>query len=351
MLKIEHSICPSCSVGCGLNIVSKNNEIVGMHPYKYHKINEGKNCNHCADSINDIIENKIKDVDYGNINEFVKLIKDTPNEKITILTSGNIENTDLNALIDFSNKNDLNLVSYEYNFTKINSELIPTYDEVEKAKTIITFGDIYRINPLLARRIVHAQDNGCKTINVGLYNTLTAINADEIIKSSFSDFANEKIDTLNLDENTIVIVNIVDSPENLKKLEEKVQEKNAKLLPILKHPNSYSVLEKTTPLTSEEINETFSNTDLLVCVDDDPVEYVGSNKLKSYDFDIVSITPKKEFTSEFSKVLIPVKAWCEKDGSFTNSMGLEQKLIDAVQNEDTPLLSVKEVLENIQKEL
>ena len=60
MLKIKHTICPTCSVGCGLNIISKNKKIVGINSYKDHSINEGRNCNNCTDNINLFINNKIK---------------------------------------------------------------------------------------------------------------------------------------------------------------------------------------------------------------------------------------------------------------------------------------------------
>ena len=51
MLDIKHTICPSCSVGCGLNIVSKDGAVVGTYPYKRHPINEGKNCLNGRNSI------------------------------------------------------------------------------------------------------------------------------------------------------------------------------------------------------------------------------------------------------------------------------------------------------------
>ena len=42
MLKIQHTVCPSCSVGCGIDIISKDGEVVGTFPYKRNVINEGK---------------------------------------------------------------------------------------------------------------------------------------------------------------------------------------------------------------------------------------------------------------------------------------------------------------------
>ena len=51
MLKIKHTLCPSCSVGCGINVVSHEGDVVGTYPYKRHPVNEGKNCLNGRNSI------------------------------------------------------------------------------------------------------------------------------------------------------------------------------------------------------------------------------------------------------------------------------------------------------------
>lgn len=42
MLNLKHTICPSCSTGCGITLISNNKELLGTYPYKRHEINEGK---------------------------------------------------------------------------------------------------------------------------------------------------------------------------------------------------------------------------------------------------------------------------------------------------------------------
>ena len=42
MLEIKHTLCPSCSVGCGINVILEDNSVVGTFPYKRHPVNEGK---------------------------------------------------------------------------------------------------------------------------------------------------------------------------------------------------------------------------------------------------------------------------------------------------------------------
>ena len=43
-MKYVPTICPYCGVGCGLNLVARDGEIVGVEPWKRHPVNEGKLC-------------------------------------------------------------------------------------------------------------------------------------------------------------------------------------------------------------------------------------------------------------------------------------------------------------------
>lgn len=44
MIDYESTICPYCSCGCGINLVIKDDEIIGQEPWKEHPVNEGMNC-------------------------------------------------------------------------------------------------------------------------------------------------------------------------------------------------------------------------------------------------------------------------------------------------------------------
>ncbi|PKL58062.1 MAG: formate dehydrogenase subunit alpha, partial [Methanomicrobiales archaeon HGW-Methanomicrobiales-5] len=43
-LKYTTTTCSYCGVGCGLNLVSRGNELIGVEPFKRSPINEGKLC-------------------------------------------------------------------------------------------------------------------------------------------------------------------------------------------------------------------------------------------------------------------------------------------------------------------
>lgn len=345
MLKIEHSICPACSVGCGLNIISKDDTLVGIHPYKNHEINEGRNCNNCTDNINNYKNKKEQlNQDYETlINEVINEIKQVNNDKITILTSGKTDNEDLTRIIEFKTKHNYNLITYEDNFTKIESNLIPSYEEIEKANTIITVGDIFRHNSLIARRIIHAKKNGCTTINIHTHDNLTKYSSDKFIKiDSFSEVANT-IKNQEITTNTIVIINKIDSQENYKDIIDIIQEKNMKILPVLKNPNSYSFLEKTNPSTIHDLTDKLMNSSIIILINENPAEYLEKNIFQGKK--VISINSLKQVRN--ADITIPVKAWYEKTGSFTNTVGTTQEFIDTVQNKQNNLKTITEVINQI----
>ena len=72
MLNLKHTICPSCSTGCGITLISNNKELLGTYPYKRHEINEGKNCKNGRYCFTKYSFNKIDEpsiVNNGKLNE------------------------------------------------------------------------------------------------------------------------------------------------------------------------------------------------------------------------------------------------------------------------------------------
>lgn len=340
MLTINHTICPECSIGCGFNVISKDGLIVGINPFKNNEINEGKNCKNCTDYINKISAIENKNFDYENLISDVKnKIKNTPNNKITIITSGNTDNNDLDSLIKFADDRGYQLLSYEYEFTKINPDLIACYDDIEKADLIITIGDIFRKNSLIGRRIIHTQQNGVKTINVYTETNLTGFNSDEFKQIESYDQLNQVLDSIQITDNTVVIINEISSKQDYENLVKFIEEKNIQVLPLLKHPNSYSILEKTESLSKDDLANKIKDSELILLVNENPYEYLDEEILENKE--IIS------FTQDSTNIglTVPLRVWCQKDVSFTNSEGLTQEYSDAIQDEENTLKSISEVLE------
>ncbi|MBE6493655.1 MAG: hypothetical protein E7Z84_03485 [Methanosphaera stadtmanae] len=346
MLKIEHTICPSCSVGCGLNIISKNDELVGTHPYKNHEINEGRNCNNCINFVDNFKSNKIsQNIDYEE--QITKFIEESKNlENKLIITSGLTDDVDLNKIIDFSNNNNFELATYEYNFTRIDTELLVNYNEIDKSKSILIIGDIYRENPLIARRIVHSKKNGSKTININTEQSLTTYNCDKFVQiDSFNDLINQ-IASLNLESDTVIIINKINSPQVFNQLLDLVKEKNYKILPVLKHANSFSSIEKIEPSTIDELTAKISEADEVVLINENPLEYLSEDVFK--DKKLIVLSAVNNQINELADMIIPIRAWYEKEGSFTNAEGLTQDFKDTINDSQNELKTISEVLADIE---
>lgn len=340
MLTINHTICPECSIGCGLNVISKDGIIVGINPFKNHEINEGKNCKNCKQYIDKVSTIQDKTFDYENtINNIKNKLDNTDNNKITIITSGNTDNNDLDNLINFAYKRGYDLFSYEYEFTKINPELIPGYDEIENAELIITIGDIFRKNSLIGRRIIHAKEKGAKTVNIYTENNLTGFNSDEFKQIESYDQITQIMDSMEIKDNTVVIINEIPSKQDYENIIKFIEDKNILVLPLLQHPNSYSILEKTESLSKEELTDKIKDSELLLLVNENPLEYVDNEILENKE--IISFTQE----STLMGLTVPLRIWCQKQTSFTNSAGLTQEYSDAIQDEENTLKTLSEVLE------
>ena len=90
MLEIKHTLCPSCSVGCGINVVLNDGEVVGTFPYKRHPVNAGKNCLNGRNSIDCYLskfENADEDALIGDIK---KELQSADSSNITVKNLQNL---------------------------------------------------------------------------------------------------------------------------------------------------------------------------------------------------------------------------------------------------------------------
>ena len=158
----------------------------------------------------------------------------------------------------------------------------------------------------------------------------------------------DTVKSQDLTDNTIIVVNKVSSNKQYQELVDFVKENNIKILPVLKHPNSFSVLEKTTPSTIHDLVEKCNNSDILILVDENPAEYL--DKEIGADKKIISVNTTKKLFQD-SDVNIPVRAWYEQEGSFTNNEGKTQEFIDTIQDETNELKTIRMVFDELENAL
>lgn len=349
MVEIKHTLCPSCSVGCGISIISDADEI-GTYPYKRHPVNEGKNCLNGRNSI-DIYKNKIAKALVSNseadldkaIESVVQGVKSKDN--VTVICSGNNTNDEIEAIKNLAEAKNYNIVVLADNMG--NCDEVASYDDVEAASKVFVIGDILYENPLVGRRIVHAKKNGATIVSNGLKEESVTFNiSDECNNLPVADFlANIKGQ---LDDSSVIVVNYVDSYDDFAQIVDAAKSSNAKVLPMYSRPNTKGALNAVGAKSNDEIVEILSNTDVLLIFNDDVVDEIDFD-FKSISM-VASFAPCENETTAISQVVIPIKSWLECEGSFTNAMGSVQEFAPAADVcED--VLSEVEIIEKLQSEL
>jgi formate dehydrogenase major subunit len=337
MFEIKHTLCPSCSVGCGINVILDDEEIVGTFPYKRHPVNEGKNCSNGRSSIETVKDSLSFDLKV--LNEVIGKLKSGNNDKTTVIFSGNNSNEDLQAIKSLCESKGFNILAYADNLKDFES--VASYDDVENASNLFVIGNILYENPLIGRRIVRAKENGAKIyVNDDLEGSPTSNIADEFTSVSVKEFIENN--SGNFDDESIIVFNKVDSAEDL----DLIENAGSKVLPVYSKSNTKGALNLAEATSKEDALELLNNTDILLVFNDDIVN--------EFDFDFKSISqvitfaPSKNDTTEISDFVIPIKSWLESEGSFTNAEGLTQEFSSVC---ETDKMGVVEIIEKINGDL
>ena len=337
MFEIKHTLCPSCSVGCGINVILDGEEIVGTFPYKRHPVNAGKNCLNGRNSI-DCFANKFETVDLDNaIADASKEIKSANASEVTVICSGNDSIEEIEAIKDFAEANGFNIGFYADDLKNFSD--VASYDEVANAGKVFVIGDLLYENPLIGRRIVHAKQNDAKIYAVSKNEGAVTFNiADETFTSSVQEFLDKFMGEI--DDSSVIVFNYVDAADDLDKLESL----DCKILPVFSKPNTKGALSIVDSKSADEMIELFDSTKVLLVFNDDVVD--------EFDYDFTKISKIISFaccendTTKIADIVVPVKSWLEQDGSFVNAMGETQNFNCVVESDD---LGIIEVIEELNK--
>ena len=342
MLEIKHTLCPSCSVGCGLNVVINDGEIVGTFPYKRHPVNAGKNCLNGRNSI-DCYQNKFQNAIVSkSVVEIEKAIGDVSKElssvddaDVSVICSGNNTVEEIEKIKEFAESKNYNLALYADNLKDFAD--VASYDDVAGADKVFVIGDLLYENPLIGRRIVHAKQNGAKIYALSKNENAVTFNiADETLTSSLQEFLDKFRGEM--DDSSVIVFNYVDSREDLDKLESI----DCKVLPVFSKSNTKGAFNLIDAKSQEEMVDLFDNTKLLLVFNDDIVDEFD------YDFTkiskIITFAPYENNTTKISDIVVPVKTWLEQDGSFVNAMGETQNFTSVIESEN---LSEIEIIEKL----
>lgn len=342
MLKIAHTICPSCSVGCGVNLIIKNQEAVGTYPYKRHPINQGKNCEKGRDSFHLLNENRLKTplIKKGALKQVIweealdaasSQMKSYSPHEIGFIASGNCTNQEYETLKKFADSMGVENIGYNAGLFPSFDFETATLDDVESSNTILIIGDVLKENPLLGRRVILAHEKGAEIISVDLQETLTGINSDEYIQvgsmSEFSEIGKQILPKLN--ESSTVLIKKLETKEEFENILNTFQGSDAKILPVLEECNSRGAMNHLPALSKDDLKGLLEKVKLLYVLGDDPASYLAES-MENLDFIITEGCFVTE-TALMSDVVLPGSCWAEKSGSFTSTTGETQNISKIVE--------------------
>lgn len=197
-MKTNSSICPGCSIGCGLYLVeSEEGEKRKVLHRTTSPMNEGKLCRFGTD-LHAYYEREtmINSVDGKEVKqeEAIKAAKKSlkgmkPDELAFIALPGTITNEEVVSFVSLAAEFGCENVSFGFErfFSVVPEEAayiiengLPFSEVEEASKIILFFLDPFVHYPLLARRILKAKKNGAKVIGVSFANNARGI-ADETV--------------------------------------------------------------------------------------------------------------------------------------------------------------------------
>ncbi|MCE5213707.1 MAG: molybdopterin-dependent oxidoreductase [Methanobacterium sp.] len=363
MMKVAHSICPSCSVGCGVNLIIKDNEAVGTYPYKRHPVNEGKTCRKGRECFKIMTENRLKEplikedgLKLSNwedaLDTVASQIKSYPSHEIGILVSGNYTNQEYETLKKFADALGIrNIGCHTGSVPSSNLETV-ALDDVEKSEFILIIGDVIKKYPLLGRRVILAQENGAEILAVDEPDkTLTGINSQEYIQVESASSIIDEVDDIILEklspQSTVLISNL-ESEDDFEKIVKFFEQSDAKIIPVFQDCNSRGAVNILPVLSSDDMKGMLERVKLLYILGDDPAPHMMES-IKNLDF-IISQGYLINKTTSISDVVLPGSCWAEKTGSFTNTTGETQeisKIVDAPGAALDDQIIIKKIAEKI----
>ncbi len=200
------TVCPYCACGCGIYLVIKNEEIVGIEPMKDHPVNEGTNCPKGKNAHKFLISEErlktplikkngsFKEISWeDSLKLIAEKLKSKSPEDVGFINSGRTTNEDLYIMQKFARcvtkTNNIDNCSRFCHSTTVpallstvgSGAISNSIVNIDKADCIFIAGpNVQETYPMIARRVIRAKRNGAKVIVVDPRRTITVRNYADI---------------------------------------------------------------------------------------------------------------------------------------------------------------------------
>lgn len=341
-MMVKHTICPSCSAGCGVNIIEVDGSPAGTYPYKRHIINEGKTCRRGRECYEIPVKDRItspavkksgnlKGADWDEALDGLTEMISSP--ETAILTTGTLtdeEAAKLKRIIERVDVKKYGLITVfpEFDYPEIDVRKIRNYDN------IAVIGDVMNCAPLLARRMFQAMDGGAEVRSYDRREiTRTAMNSSSHL--TFSDNL-DLLDKLREFPADLIMIT-AEIPDVIEDVLEASAETGAEVLPVFEDFNTRGVMQHIPPIRDHEEIESLWLIDPGAVAE--PLDVKGSFVLQSI-----------KTSGAVPDIFLATAGWCEKEGSYTGATGHTVKLEPALP-EPEGVLTDGEIFERILERL
>jgi predicted molibdopterin-dependent oxidoreductase YjgC len=338
----ERTVCPYCSIGCGLKIGVKDNRVVKVVPDD-DSINQGQSCVRGRFSIIEIVHSNAR-LKYPLIRkngiltkasweEAIELvaenIKKYKGDESSIIFSANCTNEDAFIIKRFAKEvlNTNNIVIWERNNAPFPN---CTIEEIGRFDCILVIGaNIGESHPIIQLQIKKACDNGAKLIIISPY--ITSLNRftkywikvypqsyEDILENILNGLTEEK--SSHLDEIIQIIQNSISKviiyKEYLPQIIKLAKLTNSKLLPVLNKNNERGCYDIVN-ISLSSSNEGYRSSLVYLIGVDFKMNY-------SPKFVVVQDMFLPYNVGKIADVVFPSSSFLEIEGTYTNIEGRVQ---------------------------
>lgn len=339
-MMVKHTVCPSCSAGCGVNIIEMEGSPVGTYPYKRHPVNEGKTCRIGRECYEIPVSGRLtapalkKSGRLSGVNwdealqKLAEMLSSMPSSIITTGTLTNEEAFRLSKLVERvePDKSGVITVFPKFDYPEIDIRTIKDRDN------IAVIGDVIDCAPLIGRRLFHAMASGA---DVRSYDTreITRTSLNTPSHTTFSQ-ASDLVDSLReLPEGSLVIITH-ETPWIIGEVIQLSSEMGFEILPIFEDFNTRGVMQHMAPISD------IPETDFLWLIDPGAV-FSGNTETSGF------LALQSIGTGDLDPdMFLATAAWCEKSGSYTSATGYTVNLEPALK-EPEGVLTDGEIFDRI----
>lgn len=361
---VYKTICPGCSIGCGLYLRELyyendlNSKKLSVDYRKSDSINEGKLCKFGVNLSKYYSNNIISEIEQNNIEEIANVLKKYNGNEIEFLNIGNTTNEEHLAFMELAKLSESKVNTLTSDIYKklenlhslANSNII--YDQIPQYKRIYVFSDILIQYPMITRYLLKAKNNGSEIISLGIKSQSFSSNHLFINPNdSLYDIPN-----FICDKETLIISDIT-IYTNIKLLAEILEisnSSNSNLLFLKPFVNSNGVELLSRHTKQKSLNEILSLIDngtikVLVCLESDiawiHLEPEIEKILMKLDHFIV-FSSKKTKTYDIATIKMKIDPFYKRYGTIINSEKrlISQYLMNNLDKKENTLFDIIEQL-------